>query len=158
MHQIDLLQRAATHKHSFSSSPAMPVLQMEYRAKSKSSNYKHSYVLLLGHHSLNLALYFFQLQDRLQLSSIDAFKKSQISITKAEISTYNSTNKKRKRDTSDVLLHRLEDVVVQPGDKLLSVTFKQSFTDNNAFVCTKVYQRFLREALSSISIPVNTRK
>ena len=158
MHQIDFLQRPAARKHSFLSSQAKPVLQMENRAKSESLNYKHSYVPLLEHHSSNLNLHFFQLQERLHASPMEAFKKSQINITKATVSTYNSTNKKRKRDTSNVILQRVEDVVIQAGDKLLSVTCIQTFTGNNAFVCTKKYQRVLRDALNSISIPLETRK
>ena len=131
---------------------------MENRAKSESLNYKHSYVPLREHHSSNLTLYFFQLQERLQASPVEAFKKSQINITKAAVSTYNSTNKKRKRDASNVVLQRVEDVVVQPGDKLLSVTCVQTYTGNDAFVCTKKYQRLLRGALNSISIPLEVRK
>ena len=87
---------------------------------------------------------------------VNDLKESHITVTKVEVTTHLGAPKK-KRDIPDVITHRLEDVQLQPGDQLISVTCRQTFTGDNAKVCTSNYQRAIRKSLSSMNIPLAAR-
>ena len=140
----------------FSWLQAISAYQMELWEQTSSYNYRQSYVFLLGC-LFRWITSVLQLQTRLQSSSIEAFKTSQISVSKAEVSTVKSTKKKR-RDTSDVTAHPLGDSGAHSGDKLVSITCQQSFPGKKSFICTKRYQGLLRYILSSIPIPISICK